>query len=108
MHFLVALLSGARNEKNSQLAQDVFNQMKELFPTLPRSMLPASVLLANVYAASGDLDKASDIRSELHRTGMKKEPGLSSTAVLGKLCVSVETGYGVNELSACFVGIRRP
>ena len=88
--FLVALLSGARNEKNSQLAQTVYSQMKTLFPKLSRSMVPASVLLANVYAASGDLDRASDIRRELQRSGMKKKPGLSWTATNRQIYVSLE------------------
>ena len=75
--FLVALLSGARNERNSQLAQDVFDRMRRLFPQPIPSMVPASVLLANVYAASGDLDRASDIRKALQRSGMRKKVGLS-------------------------------
>ena len=62
--------------------------MKKLFPESTRSMVPASVLLANVYAASGDLDRASDIRTELQRSGMKKKPGLSWTATNGKIYVS--------------------
>ena len=89
--FLVALLSGARNERNSELAQTVYDQMKKLFPQAIRSMVPASVLLANVYAASGDLDKASDIRTGLQQSGMRKKPGLAWTAVQRKIYVSVDS-----------------
>ena len=86
--FVVALLSGARNEKNSQLSQVVYDQMKKLFPQSARSMVPASVLLANVYAAAGDLDRASNIRRELHRTGLKKKVGLSWTTTNREIYVS--------------------
>ena len=103
--FLVALLSGARNEKDSRLAQVVYEQMKKLFPKSTRSMVPASVLLANVYAASGDLEKASDIRRELQRTGMKKKPGLSWTATNRQIYVSMDasscSSHEANDLFEC-------
>ena len=106
--FLVALLSGARNEKDSRLAQVVYEQMKKLFPESTRSMVPASVLLANVYAASGDLDRASDIRRELQRSGMKKQPGLSWTAVQGKMYVSIDaSSWSSHEVNHPFQCRRR-
>ncbi len=87
---LVALLSGARNEKNSSLAALVFDRMKQLFPDLPKSLTSASVLLANVYGALGELEKASDIRYKLIKSGVKKQIGISSTVLNGRFYVSLE------------------
>ncbi|CAM4965538.1 unnamed protein product [Rotaria socialis] len=81
----MALLSGARNEKNSKLAQQVVDRMQKLFPDLKSSLLPASILLANVYASSGDIEKATDIKIELHKSGGKKQIGITMTDIDGKL-----------------------
>jgi hypothetical protein len=85
---LVALLSGARNENNSHLSQQVFDQMKKLFPELKDSLISASILLANVYASSGELEKASDIRIQLTKSRAKKKLGLTWTVINGQLFVS--------------------
>ncbi|CAF4242472.1 unnamed protein product, partial [Rotaria magnacalcarata] len=66
---LVALLSGARNQKNSKLAQEVVDRIRMLFPDVKGSLLPASILLANTYASSGDIEKATNIKIELHKSG---------------------------------------
>ncbi|CAF1622168.1 unnamed protein product [Adineta ricciae] len=81
----MALLSGARNEKNSDLAQNVYNRMKILFPLTKDSLTSASVLLANTYASIGDIKKSSDIRMGLHRSGAKKKVGKSMTVVDGEV-----------------------
>ena len=86
----MALLSGARNENNSQLSQEVFDQMKKLFPHSTTLLTPAAILLANVYGSSGELDKASDIRVELDKTGAKKTAGISRIVFREKLFVSQE------------------
>jgi hypothetical protein len=86
---LVSLLSGARNEKNNHLAEKIFHRMKKLFPQSSGPLTSAAILLANIYASSGDLDKASDIRIQLHRTGAKKKVGLSWTVVNGKIFVNI-------------------
>jgi hypothetical protein len=51
----VALLSGARNEKNSDLSQKVYDRMKKLFPQLINPIASAAILLANVYASTGEI-----------------------------------------------------
>ncbi|CAF2055253.1 unnamed protein product, partial [Rotaria magnacalcarata] len=81
----MALLSGARNAKNSKLAQEVVDRMQTLFPDLKSSLLPASILLANVYASSGDIEKATDIKIELNKSGGKKQIGITMTDIDGKL-----------------------
>ena len=60
----MALLAGARNEKNCDLSQDIYNEMKKLFPTMKDSLTAAAVLLANTYA--------SDIPFELSRSASKE------------------------------------
>ena len=85
---LVALMSGARNAMNIDLSKDMFDRMKKLFPHSTDPIVSASVLLANVYASSGDLEKASEIRRTLGQPGWKKKVGKSWTAVHGQLFVS--------------------
>ena len=85
---LVALLSGARNEKNLQLSNTVYNRMKKLFPQHTNPLTSAAVLLANVSASSGETEKASDIRIQLHKSGAKKKTGLTWTAIDGQIDVS--------------------
>jgi hypothetical protein len=85
----VALLSGARNINNTDLSQNVYDRMKKLFPQMTNPLTAAAVLLANVYASSGDIDKASDIRVKLNQSGVKKKTGLSWTVVNEQLFVSL-------------------
>ncbi|CAF3153144.1 unnamed protein product, partial [Rotaria sp. Silwood2] len=80
-----ALLSGARNINNSQMSQKVYDRMKKLFPDLTNSLTSAAILLANVYGSSGDIDKASDIQTQLYKSGAKKKVGLSCTVTNGQV-----------------------
>ncbi len=86
----MALLSGARNENNSNLSQQIFDRMNKLFPDLNNSLTSAAILLANVYSSSGDIEKASDIKIQLKKSGAKKKIGLSWSGVNGKFFVSLE------------------
>jgi len=90
LFLLVALLSGARNAKNSYLSQQIFDRMKKNFPGIPNSLTSASILLANVYASSGDFKKAADIRFQLNKLGTKKKIGLSRSVVNQQVYVSLE------------------
>jgi hypothetical protein len=85
----VALLSGARNEKNIHLSEKLYDSMKKLFPQMSSPLKSAAVLLANVYASSGEIEKASDIRIQLHKSGGKKKIGLTWTTVNGQIYVSL-------------------
>ncbi|CAF1982108.1 unnamed protein product, partial [Rotaria magnacalcarata] len=71
----MALLSGARNHMNANLAQQIYDRMNEVFPQLDDSLVSAATLLANVYGSIGDIDKASDIRTQLTKSGAKKKIG---------------------------------
>ena len=86
----MALLSGARNERNFHLSQKIYDRMKKLFRQSTNPLISAAVLLANAYATSGDIDKASNVRIQLNKYGAKKQVALSSrTVVNGKFFVSV-------------------
>ncbi|CAF1033488.1 unnamed protein product, partial [Rotaria magnacalcarata] len=80
----MALLSGARNAKNVYLSQNIYDRMKNLFPEEKDPLISAAVLLANVYASSGEIDKASDIRLEIYKSGTKKKVGLTWITVDGQ------------------------
>ena len=86
----MAVLSGARNHKNSQLAEEIYNRMKKLFPQLQDLWLSASILVANTYSLLVDMGKATDIKSELAQLGLKRRSGLSwTTTSNGKYYVSL-------------------
>jgi len=87
---LVAFLSGARNEKNTRLSQQIFDRMKKNFPKFNDSLTTASILLGNVYGSSGELEKASNIRIQLNKSGAKKKIGLAWTETNGELFVSLQ------------------
>jgi hypothetical protein len=61
--------------------------MKKLFPQSDDLLISASTLLANVYGSIGDIDRASDIRTELYKSNAKKKIGLSWTVINGQLYV---------------------
>ena len=86
----MALLSGARNVKNNNLSQQLYDRMKKHFPQSKDPLISASILLANVYASTGNIDKASDIRIRLNQSGAKKKMGLTSTVVNGQVYVSLD------------------
>ncbi|UJR07570.1 hypothetical protein I4U23_011858 [Adineta vaga] len=64
--------------------EKVHDRMKKLFPQLTDSLIPASILLANVYASTGEIGKASNIRIQLSKSGVKKQVGVSWTTVNGQ------------------------
>lgn len=84
----MALLSGARTQKNSALAQQLFARMTKHFPHKDQYWMSASVLLANTYAASGDSDKSTDLKLDTYNSGVKKQVGVSWTVVNGQFYVS--------------------
>lgn len=90
---LVALLSGARNEKNIRLSQNIFDRMKKLFPDSTNPLISAAILLANTYTSSGEVEKASDIRKQLEKSGLKKKVGLTWTSINGKIFVGLKLTF---------------
>lgn len=82
------MLSGTRNQKNNQLSEKIYNRMKQLFPPLSDSLVSAAILLANTHGATGEIDKASNLRNELKQSGAKKTIGLSWTVIDERVYVS--------------------
>lgn len=81
------MLSGARNQQNAKLAQEIFNKIEKKFPR-DRHMTSALVLLANTYSSIEDFQKSSNIRQKIYQLGTKKPVGVSWTEVNGELVVS--------------------
>jgi len=86
---LVAMLSGARNDKNIYLSQKIFDRIRLLFFNDENSLSSATVLLANTYGLIGDFNRTSELRMKMSQSKMKKKPGRSSTIVNGKLVVRI-------------------
>ncbi|CAF0925904.1 unnamed protein product [Adineta steineri] len=82
---LMSLLSAARNRKNKELSEKIFNRIKENFPELKNRLISASILLSNVYASVGEIEKSSNIRNKLYQQGLRKIIGLSFTEIDGKI-----------------------
>ena len=98
--YSVPVLSSARNQRNPGLAQRIFDRIAPEFEGQPRYKASATVLLANTYALSGDLAKASHIRSRMNQSGLRKVPGLAWTVVDGKVVVSeIEVNGTMNMVS---------
>ena len=85
---LAALLSGARNQRNSSLSEEIYRRMEKNFPNYKDDLVAAAILLANTYQSSGDLEMAMVIKKKLNVEGAKKKQGLSWTEVNGKIFVS--------------------
>ncbi|CAF3542705.1 unnamed protein product [Rotaria socialis] len=82
----MAVLSGARNHRNSRLAEKIYNRMKSLFPDEKQSLISGTILLSNIYSSLGLSEQASDIRSyQRHELGAKAKPGMSWTEIGGEL-----------------------
>ncbi|CAF1012104.1 unnamed protein product [Adineta steineri] len=82
---LMSLLSGAQNAKNSQLAEKIFNRIEKHFPQIQDRIVSASILLANVYASTGQMEKSLNIKRKLIQANLKKPSGLSYTEVNNKI-----------------------
>ncbi|XP_056161993.1 pentatricopeptide repeat-containing protein At1g71420 [Syzygium oleosum] len=68
-----ALLGACRKHGNAKLAKTAAIKLKELEPS--KSL--AYVQLSNICCSGGRFDEAGLIRSEMNRSRVKKEPGLS-------------------------------
>jgi hypothetical protein len=102
----VALLSGARNQSNPSFSQEVYDRMKTLFADQKNFLVQGSVLLANVYGASGDMHKASQVQAQLNRSDTKKEVGLAWTEVDGHLTVDDRVSVSCRQTMAQFQEFR--
>ncbi|UJR29805.1 hypothetical protein I4U23_017349 [Adineta vaga] len=82
---LMALLSGARNNKDIEIAKKIFHRIQQHFPDLKNRLTSASILLCNVYTSVGEIEKSSNIKNSLNQIGLKKTVGLSWTETNGQI-----------------------
>ncbi|CAF2008344.1 unnamed protein product [Rotaria magnacalcarata] len=82
----MAILSGARNSRDSILSEKMYRRMKILFPDEKEALISGSILLCNVYSSLGDHEEAEDIRFNRRKElGKKVQAGLSWTEVNGEI-----------------------
>ncbi|CAF5023100.1 unnamed protein product, partial [Rotaria sp. Silwood1] len=82
----MALLSAARNHRNSIISEKIYNRMKNLFPQKKQGLIAASVLLSNTYLSIGEDEKAKEIRfKRLSEIGKNKIVGITWTEVNGEV-----------------------
>jgi hypothetical protein len=84
----VTLLSGARKKNDRYLAEKTFNRIQQHCLHDKSRFVSALVLLSNVYASTGDLQKSLNIKNQLSQQGLKKKIGLSWTETGGEVFVS--------------------
>ncbi|CAF1282389.1 unnamed protein product [Adineta ricciae] len=70
---LMALLSGARNRNDCFLAEKIFNRIQQNFSQDRDLFIAASVLLGNIYASTGDLEKAAEMKKKISQIDVKKK-----------------------------------
>ncbi|CAF1464632.1 unnamed protein product [Adineta steineri] len=82
----MALLSGARNSRQSHLSQEIYKRMQLLFPNEKHHLRSASVLLCNISSSLGDHEEAQALRLDrIKEFGNKVQVGLSWTEVNGEV-----------------------
>ncbi|CAF4068634.1 unnamed protein product, partial [Rotaria magnacalcarata] len=82
----MSLLSGARNNRNSNLSEKIYERMKSLFPNEKESLASGVVLLANIYSSLGEHEEAKNFRSsQIKELGVKVKVGLSWTEIKGQI-----------------------
>ena len=82
------MLSSARNHRQSNLSQKLYDRMKSLFPGQKPALISASILLSNTYSAIGEHELAQQVRRHrLQQFGSKIEPEVSWTNVNGEFVV---------------------
>ncbi|CAF0944362.1 unnamed protein product [Adineta ricciae] len=82
----MALLSGARNVRDSNLSNRIYKKMQLLFSDEKDTLIAGSVLLSNIYSSIGDHHRAGDIRTNrIKQFGYNVKVGLSWTSVNNQL-----------------------
>ncbi|CAF0765453.1 unnamed protein product [Rotaria sordida] len=82
----MCLLSGARNNRNRNLSEKIYNRMKYLFPDQKQRLGSGVVLLSNIYSSVGEHQLAKNFRSsQIKELGVKVKMGLSWTDANGEI-----------------------
>ncbi|CAF0965372.1 unnamed protein product [Rotaria sordida] len=82
----MCLLSGARNNRNNNLSEKIYNRMKSLFPDAKQGLVSGAILLANIYSSVGEHQMAKNFRyNQIKELRSKVKMGLSWTYVNGEI-----------------------
>ncbi|CAM4874093.1 unnamed protein product [Rotaria socialis] len=82
----MSLLSGARNNRNSNLSEKIYKRMKTLFPNAKQSLAAGVILLSNIYSSLGKYEEAKNFRSnQIEELRVKVKVGLSWTEIKGHI-----------------------
>lgn len=108
---LAALLSGARTYRKADLAREIYERMKSLFPHARSDLIAASILACNTVGAIGDYDQLRTIRNDrIERFGGKVSPGITQTEVNGEIEVGIHLGHNIihihHALVVCVAGVH--
>ncbi|CAF1169539.1 unnamed protein product [Adineta steineri] len=81
-----AILSGARNSRNSIVSEKIYERMKLLFQNEKDTLISGSILLSNIYSSLGQHEEAQSIRlNRIKEVGKKVQPGLAWTEKDGEI-----------------------
>ncbi|KAK7271806.1 hypothetical protein RJT34_28014 [Clitoria ternatea] len=78
---LGSLLGSCHAHGKSQLGEKIMQELVQMDPNITEY----HILLSNMYALSGKVDKANSLRQVLKNRGIRKVPGMSSLYVDGQL-----------------------
>ncbi|CAF4653810.1 unnamed protein product [Rotaria socialis] len=68
----MAILSGARNSRDSILSEKMYRRMKIPFPDEKEAVVSGSIRLCNIYSSLGDHEEVEDIRfNQIKELGKK-------------------------------------
>ncbi|CAF1159522.1 unnamed protein product [Adineta steineri] len=82
----MAILSGARNSRNSIVSEKIYERMKLLFQNEKDTLTSGSILLSNIYSSLGQHEEAQHIRlNRIKQVGKKVQPGLAWTEKDGEI-----------------------
>ncbi|CAF1366668.1 unnamed protein product [Rotaria sordida] len=76
----MSLLSGARNNRNQNLSEMIYNRMKSMFPNEKDHLISGAILLANIYSSLGEHELAKTFRyNQIKELKTNVKPGLTWT-----------------------------
>ena len=84
---LVAMISGARTQCNTNISEKLLVDMKIRFPDFEEESISALILLGNTYSSTNDFNRSSNIRKQIQESRVKSSVGQSWTCIDNELIV---------------------
>ena len=78
---LVAIMSGARTQHNSELSEKFFLQMKKHFPHLKEDLVAASILLSNTYCSTDKSRRSESLKKEVRESSIRPRSWSITSAI---------------------------